>query len=361
MVAGTVNGRRYGVVLVTYGEVERPAIRKLLPSSRKIVHVVTRQIVTLPKALIYALADYRTVKHYLDWQFNRYRSRLVPINRVQTEGVKRELAASTRLAAAGIGVEVAEAYYFVPPYLETVLERFRSTLAGVVVVPMIPVESAFSCGVACQMVIDLHGEAHAGKVRVMHGLWKHEELYRIYLDHLFGSLLPEMHPAGDSKPGLVLVIHGTIVRGRDGNPPAVFTGLEETYAFYRIMRDRILSDPRNVFGEVKLGCLNHTAGGEWTPDTVQKALGELRDAGVDAVAMFPFGYFADNSETDYEAKKLLDASGIVRRQYIPCINESTDFFRWLGRLIEKEVVKLDRQRDFFCAEGDSEPNKESSS
>lgn len=354
MVAVPVNGRRYGVVLVTYGEVEKPSVRALLPNSRKIVQVVTRQIVTLPKALIYALADYRSIKHFIDWTLHRYRSKLVSINHNQTDGVRRELMRSPRLAEAGLGVEVAEAYYFVPPYLENVLEGFRSKLDGVVVVPMIPVESAFSCGVACQMAIDIYGEALSGKVRVMHGLWKHEELYRIYLDHLFSSLNPDLRPSGGRKPGLVLVIHGTIVRGRDGNPPTVFTGLEETYAFFRSVRNRILADPRNVFGDVKLGCLNHTAGGEWTADTVEKALDEFRSEGFEAVAMFPFGYFADNSETDYESQKQLDASGIPVRQYIPCINESPAFMGWLTRLIEKEIIKLDRQRAFFCAEGGRE-------
>jgi protoporphyrin/coproporphyrin ferrochelatase len=348
MVAFAVKGKRYGVVLVTYGEVEKLAIRTLVPCSRKIVQVVTRQIVKLPKAMIYALGDYRTIKHYIDWKINRYRSRLVAINRSQKEGVSRELARSERLASMGVGVEVEEAYYFVPPYLETVLERFRERLDGVVVVPMIPVESAFSCGVACQMAIDVYGEALPGRVRVMHGLWKHKGLHDIYLDHLFGSVRDGKLLGGQRKPALVLVIHGTIVRNRKGNPPSVFTGLEETYEFFRAMRERILGDPRNMFGDVRLGCLNHTAGGEWTSDTVEKALGEFVQEGYDAVAMFPFGYFADNSETDYEARMLLEASGIGLRQYIPCINESPGFSAWLATLVEEQVRLLDLQHAFFC-------------
>lgn len=350
--------RRYGVVLVTYGEVERPSIRALLPSSRKIVHAVTRQIVKLPGTMIRALADYRTVKHYVDWKLNRYRSGLVAINRAQTEGVARELAGSRVLADGGLTVEVADAYYFVPPCLEEVLGRFLKELDGVVMVPMIPVESAFSCGVACQMAIDACGEALAGRVRVMHGLWDHEELYRIYLDHLFGSLRPELTLPGTGRPGLVLVIHGTIVRGRDGGPPKVFTGLEETRRFFEAMRDRIMSDPRNPFGEVKLGCLNHRRGGEWTSDTVQKALDEFGASGCRAVAMFPFGYFADNSETDYESRKLLEASPISTKQYIPCINVSPELARWLAGLIAGEVVKLDRQREFFVSGANPERNRQ---
>ncbi len=348
MVDLTVNKRRYSVVLVTYGEVESLTARSLWPSSRKIVQVVTRQIVKLPRFMIYALGDFRSTKHYIDWKLNRYQSRLVAINRAQTRGVALELMQNDRLGQAGVAVEVLEAYYFVPPYLEDVLEKSRSNTDGVVVVPMIPVESAFSCGPACQVAIDIYGEGHLDSLRVVRGLWKDEGLHRLYLDHLFVSLSAGIGSKTGKRPGLVLVIHGTIVKNRKGNPPSVFTGLNETLEFFRLMREKILSDPRNVFGEVKLGCLNHRTGGEWTSETVERALDELQQDGFDAVAMFPFGYFADNSETDYEAKKLLDESVISLKQYIPCVNESPDFVRWLSSRIASEIGLLEIQQQAFA-------------
>ncbi|NTU58830.1 MAG: ferrochelatase [Chlorobiaceae bacterium] len=347
MVDITVKNKRYSVVLVTYGEVEHLTARSLWPSSRKIVQVVTRQIVSLPKVMIYALGDFRSTKHYIDWKLNRYRSRLVEINRAQTRGVAIELQKDERLAEAGIAVDVEEAYYFVPPYLEDVLEKSRTVSDGIIVVPMIPVESAFSCGPACQMAIDVYGEGHLGVVRVVRGLWKDLELHRLYLDYLFSSLSAQLRSSAGKRAGLVLVIHGTIVKNRKGNTPSVFTGLEETMEFFRLMREKILSDPRNVFGEVKLGCLNHRSGGEWTSETVELALEEFQGDGFEAVAMFPFGYFADNSETDYEAKKLLDHSGIVHKQYIPCINESPGFARWLSSRIASEISLLELQQQVF--------------
>jgi ferrochelatase len=347
MVDLPVKKRCYSVILVTYGEVEELTPRSLWPSSRKIVQVVTRQIVKLPKFMIYALGDFRSTRHYIDWKLNRYRSRLVAINRAQTKSVGFELRNNERLSEAGVAVDVVDAYYFVPPYLEDVLEKSRSSTDGVVVVPMIPVESAFSCGPACQMAIDVYGEGHLASLRVVRGLWKDGELHRIYLDHLFGSVSPEVCSTQGKRPGLVLVIHGTIVRNRKGNPPSVFTGLNETMEFFRVMREKILADPRNVFGEVKLGCLNHSSGGEWTAETAERALEEFRQEGVDAVAMFPFGYFADNSETDYEAKKVLDESGFSRKQYIPCINEASGFARWLASKIVGEISLLELQRQVF--------------
>ncbi|AAM72000.1 MAG TPA: ferrochelatase [Chlorobaculum sp.] len=348
MVACTVSKRRYSVVLVTYGEVEKLSVRALWPSSRKIIEVITRKIVPLPKLLLYMIADYRSAKHYLDWKLHCYRSRLVEINRRQALGVEAALRRNPRFAGENDEIEVADAYYFVKPYLEEVLDRFWSRSYGIVVVPMIPVESAFSCGPACQMVTDHFGENHLGLVRVVRGLWKDDELHRLYLDHLFSSLPAAWQGAkGGEKQGLVLVIHGTIVKNRKGEKPSVFTGLDETMEFFRLMKEKIMADPRNVFGEVKLGCLNHSRGGEWTPETVELALDEFAREGFRSVAMFPFGYFADNSETDYEAKKLLDRSSADRKHYIPCVNDSPVFAAWLASRIATEIERLDVQREVF--------------
>lgn len=348
MVACTVSKRRYSVVLVTYGEVEKLTVRELWPSSRKIIHVLTRQIIRLPKLLIYMLADYRSSKHYLDWKLHRYRSRLVEINRKQALGVKDALQRNPRVAGQGVEIEVTEAYYFVHPWLEEVLEHVGNRADGIVVVPMIPVESAFSCGPACQMAIDHFGENHLGMLRVVRGLWKDEALHRLHLDHLFDSLPPEWKGQERKETqGLVLVIHGTIVKNRKGEKPSVFTGLDETMEFFRLMKEKIMADPRNVFQDVKIGCLNHSRGGEWTPETVELALDEFAREGFRSVAMFPFGYFADNSETDYEAQKLLDRSSAARKHYVPCVNDSPVFAGWLASRIVDEIEVLDVQREVF--------------
>lgn len=338
--------RRYTVVLVTYGEVEKLSVRALWPSSRKIVEVVTRQIVQLPKLLIYMLADYRSAKHYLDWKLHQYRSRLVEINRSQTRGVADEFRRNPELAG-DVEIELVDAYYFVPPFLEEVIEKARHRSDGLLIVPMIPIESAFSCGPACQMATDLLGEGHLGFLRVVRGLWKDEALHRLYLDHLFGVFGSGKQPG---RKGLVLVIHGTIVRNRRGGKPSVFTGLEETFEFYRIMRDKIMADSRNPFDEIKVGCLNHSRGGEWTPETVERAIGELEEEGFDSLAMFPFGYFADNSETDYESKRLLDRSSVATKRYIPCVNDSPAFTSWLASKIAGELDVLELQLRAFGAD-----------
>lgn len=347
MVDRVVGKKRYAVLIVTYGEVEKLTLRNLWPSSRRILKVITSQIVKVPKLLVYFIADYRSTRHFINWRLNGYRSSLLSINRAQTKAVARCLEASRDGVFDLVDVDVLDAYYFVPPYLEDVLREQEKLSDGIVVVPMIPVESAFSCGVACRMIADGFTKNRYTGTRLLNKLWRDPELHRIYLDHLFSALDPSMKGAGAGRTGLVLVIHGTLVRDRAGNPPKVFTGLDETGLFFEMMKERIMADPRNIFADVRQGCMNHSAGGEWTSETVQKALAAFREDGIDNVVMFPYGFFADNSETEYEARKELLRSGFGRVQYVRCINASEVFACWLAMRITGELATLYSLQQYF--------------
>jgi ferrochelatase len=340
MVDRIVSRKRYAVIVTTYGEVEKVTVRNLWPSSRRILKVVTRQIVKIPTAMIYFIADFRSTRHYINWKFNRYRSSLLAINRAQTSTLARSLAESGSPFLLKADVNVVDAYYFVPPYLDDMLQQLRNEYDGIVVVPMIPVESAFSCGVACQMVLDLYGDSSFFVVKVMSKLWKEDRLHRIYIEYLFGQLSASVRFRKEGKIGLVLVIHGTLVKNRAGQPPKLFTGLEETMAFFDVMKRKIMADPENIFRDVRLGCMNHSAGGEWTSETIEKAFEELRREEYDGVVMFPFGFFADNSETEYDACKKLEKAGFPLFQYVRCINDSPAFGRWLADEVLDELQGL---------------------
>ena len=349
MVAGTVNRKKYAVVVTTYGEVEKVTVKNLWPCSRKILKVVTRQIVKIPTAMIYFIADYRSTKHYFNWKLNRYRSSLLTINRAQTRTLADFIAASGNTLLSRAEVNVFDAYYFVPPYLDDLLPQLRQEYDGIVVVPMIPVESAFSCGVACQMVLDLYGDSTFAQVRVMSKLWKDDRLHNIYIDYLFGQLSAPVRLHKKGKIGLILVIHGTLVKNRAGKPPKLFTGLEETIAFFDVMKRKIMAHPDNIFSDVRQGCLNHSTGGEWTADTIEKALEEFKREGYQGVVMFPYGFFADNSETEYDASKKLENAAFPLSQYVRCINESPEFGRWLAGRVLDELQTLSNLQGAFAS------------
>lgn len=350
MVDRAVAKKRYAVLIVTYGEVEKLTLRNLCPSSRRILKVVTSQIVKVPKFLVYLIADYRSTKRFLNWRLSGYRSSLLSINRRQTNAIARCIEASDDPVFDRVDVDVSDAYYFVPPYLENELKRLYSQFDGIVLVPMIPVESAFSCGVACRMIDDGFMTNRYVTTRLLSQLWRDPELHDIYLEHLFSSLDTSLKKQGNGKTALVLVIHGTLVRDRAGNPPKVFVGLEETEMFFKVMKERIATDPRNIFCDIRQGCMNHSAGGEWTSETLEKAFETFREQGVDNVVMFPYGFFADNSETEYEARMKLMRSGFRSVQYIGCVNDSEPFACWISRLVVRELSALYDIQQYFDRE-----------
>ncbi|MEI6847703.1 MAG: ferrochelatase [Chlorobiaceae bacterium] len=339
--------KKYAVVVTTYGEVDKVTLRKLWPNSRKIFQVVTRQIVKIPTVWIYFVAAFRSIKHYIDWKTHWYQPSLIAINREQANILAGCISKTDNPLFSRIDVSVFAAYYFVPPYLDDKLYQLRQEYDGIVVVPMIPVESSFSCGVACQMVIDTFGETIFGSVKVMSKLWKDDRLHRIYIDHLFSRLMPEIRLKKERKIGLVLVIHGTLVRDRSGNPPKVFNGLEETVAFFDMMKRKIMADSENIFSDVRQGCLNHSTGGEWTSDTIEKALLDYKQEGYEGVVMFPYGFFADNSETEHDAYQRLKQAGFPVSQYVRCINDSPAFGKWLAEKVLDELQSLEKLQNFF--------------
>jgi len=343
MVDGTVSRKKYAVIVTTYGEVEDVTIRNLWPSSRKILKAVTRQIVNIPAALIYIIADYRSTKHYIKWKRNHYQSSLLAVTRAQREGLREALAACRSEFLSTIDVDVIDAYYFVSPSLEEKLQQLHNHYDGVVVVPMIPVESAFSCGIACQMVVDRYGESSFSQVRVLSKLWSDERLHHLYANYLFGQIAPTLLQGkkNGGRIGLVLVIHGTLVKDLAGNQPTLFTGLAETMAFFSMMQQCIMSDPENIFTKVQQGCINHSRGGEWTSGTIEKALAEFKAEGYDGVVMFPYGFFADNSETEYDACKQLQEAAFPLSQYVRCINDTPEFIEWLSGKVLDGLQALD--------------------
>jgi len=340
MVDKIVSRKKYAVIVTTYGEVEKVTVKNLWPSSRRILKVVTRQIAKIPTALIYFIADYRSTKHYIEWKLHSYCSPLLPINRSQKNTLAATIAASRNQLLSKVDVNVYDAYYFVPPYLDDMLQQLRHDYDGIVVVPMIPVESAFSCGIACQMVVEVYGDSAFSHVTVLSKFWKDDRLHRIYIDHLFGQLSSSLRLRKNGKIGLVLVIHGTLVRDRAGNPPTLFTGLEETRAFFDLMKRKIMIDPQNIFSDVRQGCMNHSRGGEWTSDTIEEALAEFKREGYEGVVMFPYGFFADNSETEYDAYKKLEHAGFPLFQYVRCLNDSLPFGCWLADQVLEKLQAL---------------------
>lgn len=324
--------KKVAVLLATYGEVEEATFKKLYPNSSRILHYITSRIANLPKPLQIFIATMRSLKRKSYWGKLDYRSKLNEITRRQANILQTVLNQNSNERT----YVVREAYYFVPPYFETVMHESRD-FDAIITVPMIPVESEFACGISCYIAINDFKEIAFQKVRIMKHLWNNDELVQICVNHIF-ERLPKSLP---NKIGLALTAHGTLVKDSKGETPKINTGYQETLDFFEKLKSAIERDSRNPFDSIKLGAMNHKFGGEWMPETLEKALEEFKAEGISEIVMFPFGFFADNSEADLEGVEEATAAGF-KVHYVPCLNDSEPFIKWLASRIEQKVesVKL---------------------
>lgn len=324
--------KKVAVLLATYGEVEEATFKQLYPNSSRILHYITSRIANLPKPLQIFIATMRSLKRKSYWGKLGYRSKLNEITRRQANALQAILNQNSNERT----YVVREAYYFVPPYFETVMHESRD-FDAIITVPMIPIESEFACGISCYIAINDFKEIAFQKVRVMKHLWNNDELVQICVNHIF-ERLPKSLP---NKIGLALTAHGTLVKDSKGETPKINTGYQETLDFFEKLKSAIERDERNPFASIKLGAMNHKFGGEWMPETLEKALEEFKAEGISEIVMFPFGFFADNSEADLEGVEEATAAGF-KVHYVPCLNDSEPFIKWLASCIEQKVesVKL---------------------
>lgn len=327
--------KKITVLLSTYGEVEQLSFAQLYPNAWRILQLITSRIANLPLPLKAFIALMRTVRRKREWKKLGYRPKLSQINRAQTAALAKKLESVTQLAGMDVQFVVRDAYYFTTPYYENVLNEVKASCDGVIVVPMIPIESDFACGVGCYLALEHFGDGVFEKVRVIKHLWNDSDFIALCVNRVF----EKFEPRAGRKVGLALVAHGTLVKDAKGEEPKVNTGYRETIAFYEKLKAAIERDGRNTFASIKLGAMNHKFGGTWMPETLGRALEEFRAEGIEEVAIFPFGFLADNSEADLEAVMEAQAAGYPL-QYVPCLNDSPEFIRWLAERVTLSATQL---------------------
>lgn len=289
-------------ILVTYGEPQSPAFVEQLVYSWRILLGLTRSVADIPAALLPMIALSRARGRNQQWRQQSYSSPLEPITLAQAAQVRDALAQQGR---APWTVHVA--YEFRAPLLPAVINSLPSEDA-VFVVPMYAADSAFTHALTRQSISALE---RRGRV--------------VVLPPIDGELLAEMsaahvmHQLASSPPdtrssALVLAAHGTLLE------PArpIETGLVATEAL-RIAIETRLS---KCFGMVAHGWLNHTRGGRWTEPPIEETLARVKDAGFRDVVYYPYGFLADNAESQLEGRLAAAARPELRVRFVECLNGS---------------------------------------
>ena len=293
------------VVLVTYGEPPDSNFYDQLVYSWRILMGLTLSVAPIPKYVLPLIALKRAWSRMSLWSAEKYQSPLEPITRHQVDDVAEALA---RLAP-GEDWQVHAAYEFRLPLLSELLKKLPSD-EPVTIVPMYVASSAFTHEISARTA-ELANAGRRTPIRVLHAL-DVETFAAICADHVKAQIA--RYGAGGPDWALLLAAHGTLLQP----PRPMETGRVATeeiaLAIERRLKDR--------FGEIELGWLNHVYGGKWTEPSAEEAIAELSNADYKRLVYFPFGFMADNAESELEGRIALRTRPWLEMYHLPCVNDS---------------------------------------
>jgi protoheme ferro-lyase len=304
------------VVLVTYGEPTSPSFVDQLVYSWRILLGLTRTVADIPAPLLPVIALSRARGRNVLWRRYGYSSPLEPITLAQAAQLRNAVA---RTSAGQWKIHVA--YEFRDPLLPSLVRRLPRR-EPVIVVPMYAADSAFTHALTRQSIERLDKRRPA-PIIVLPPI-DADTLIKVSVDHVMHTIAEDK--TNPATAALVLAAHGTLLQPQK----PIETGRIATEK----LRDGIKDSLSNSFGMIADGWLNHTRGGKWTEPPIEEALKRVRDAGYRDVVYYPYGFLADNAESQLEGQMAAAAYPDLRVRFVPCLNGSYE----LAEVIASQVV-----------------------
>lgn len=314
--------KRVLVLAVSYGE---PPVSRLWDQVRYSYQILRRlalKVAPIPKPLLPLIAFHRGWQRKQLWRYENYQSPLELITQQQAVSLSRALEGR----GAGTVFEVRAVFEFREPFLEGALREVAASRPDrLLILPLYAWDCDFTTGLVADAVA-AH-EARHGKLspqpEYVSRFSEDDRLVELMARFVIEQLDAEGWDDSDyASTGLLLGAHGTVLDG----PQGVDTGLDVSQSLYERLAGRL--EPE--FAQVSVGWLNHTRGGEWTSPDLASAAADLTRRGVRRAAYFPFGFLADNAETQLEARCVLRKVRELSVQYVPSLNQWPAFVQYLA-------------------------------
>jgi ferrochelatase len=314
--------KRVVILLSTYGEPPTARFGDHWRCSFQILKRLTRQVAPIPGPLLPFIALRRGWTRARLWRAHNYLSPLELITQQQAEALSRSLGERDR----NLTCEARAVFEFRSPSMEGTLADVLATRPErLVVMPLYAWDCDFTSGIseeAIRTYVDRHGDIEPEPEMVSE--FSEDEAF---VDLMARSVLEQADSRGwtegdRSRSGLLLGAHGTVIRC----PRCVDTGLEVAQGLY----ERLAAKLGPNFAHVSAGWLNHKRGGEWTSPDLASAAADMLRRGITRAVYFPFGFLADNSETQLEAGRILGQFPRLNVLRLSCLNVWPPFIQYLA-------------------------------
>lgn len=325
---------RIDVVMLSYGEPKTPSFIEHWFYSNRILYKLTRRVAPIPKVAVPFIGAYRGWQRMRDWKQTNYRSPLEPITELQTQKIRRLLQQEKN----DIDWRIHTVYEFRPPYFENYLNQLQINGGSrLVMVPLYVPYSAFTAEISLLDYKKFQAHHNDSLPPVRYVLFRPclEELADLMTQYVKRKLEEcNLDEQKTKKQGLLLGCHGTVI-----TPPRGIkdTGYQDTYSLYQRLEARLAP----LFKKTSIGWLNHRVGGEWTSPTLEDAIKIMLEDGIEQFVYFPYGFLADNAESQLEGKAVFEDLGIESYHHLDCINDDPAFMDFLAKRIIRTAGKTE--------------------
>ena len=304
------------VVLVAHGEPTTPGFRDHLDYSWRLMHGVARSTADISALALPFIALSRARERSRLWRKHDYRSPLEPNTLAQAAQLRHALARQSQEVW-----KIQVAYEFREPFLLDAIRKI-SRRDTVIVVPMYAADSGFTHMLSRQSAEYLDKRRPA-PIIVLKPL-DVERLASISADHVRQSLPAAIEQA---KTALVLTARGSLLKPSK----EVETGRITLERLGQAIAQRLTGS----FGMVATGWLNYGRGERWTAPPIRETLRRVSEAGFQEVVYYPYGFLADNSESQLFGQLAVASRPELKVRYVPCLNGSFE----LAEAIAGEIVR----------------------
>ena len=304
------------IILVTYGEPTTSRFADQLSYSWRLMQGVSRSASDIAAPLLPLIALRRAYERHSLWRKHDYRSPLEPNTLAQAAQLRNALARQS----PGIW-KIHVAYEFREPLLQDVIAA-QNPRETVVVVPMYPADAGFTHDLTRRSAEYLD-QRRPAPIIVLPPV-EVEQLAAISSEHVVHMIAAGSERAEDVA--LVLAARGMVL-----NPArAIGTG----YSTLERLGQSITKRLQNRFGMVTRGWVNHGRGSRWTTPPIADALKRVSDAGFKDVVYYPYGFLADNADSQLHGQLAAATRPELKVRFVPCLNGSYE----LADAIAKAII-----------------------